>query len=177
MTESLESQAALLTGQLEAVRRLSTLAVAPLSRDELLEKILDTVLDVAGAEAGSLAFVDPDTEQLQFAVVRGPAATTLKDVVLEPGEGIIGWSVQHRQPAIVPDTSTDERFAPRVDQLVQFVTRSVVVCPMVLPDRVIGAIELVNKRGLPSFTQPDADLLQTAATAAALVVDNCRLKA
>ena len=177
MTESLESQAALLTGQLEAVRRLSTLAVAPLDRDELLEKILDTVLDVAGAEAGSLAFVDPDTEQLQFAVVRGPAATTLKDVVLEPGEGIIGWSVQHRQPAIVPDTSTDERFAPRVDQLVQFVTRSVVVCPMVLPDRVIGAIELVNKRGLPSFTQPDADLLQTAATAAALVVDNCRLKA
>lgn len=165
------------SSRFDRVRSLLTLATSTREHTEVLDQIVDGVLAGTNAEAGSLVIRAPDTGELQFEVVRGPRAEAIKQVRLEPGEGIVGWVIDHNEPALVPDVASDERFAPRVDHLVDYETRTVVACPVVVPDRVIGALELVNKKDRQPFTRADAELVQGAAAIVALHAENNRLNA
>jgi diguanylate cyclase (GGDEF)-like protein len=94
----------------------------------------------------SLLLMEENTGRLKFEIVMGVDAQKLKKFYIPKGEGIAGWVCQHGQPAVVEDVTKDPRFSPLVDQFLDFVTRSVVCVPLLNGrNRVIGAIELINK--------------------------------
>ncbi len=137
---------------------------------QLLTDILDTALVVLKASDGSLMLRDESTDELVFAVARGEIADQLIGYRIPPGQGIVGWVAEHREPQIVRDVRLDPRFFDRVDELFGFKTRSMVAVPIMLDDgRVLGVIEVLNKISDREFTADDLDLTlivsQLAATA------------
>nr|MCH9673589.1 SpoIIE family protein phosphatase [Gammaproteobacteria bacterium] len=93
-------------------------------------------------------------------------------------QGIVGKTVRTGKCQIVRDVSTDPNFATSVDQGTGFVTRSILCVPLIANHRVIGAIELINKRtGDGLFNDSDRNLVLTLAASAALAINNARMAA
>jgi signal transduction histidine kinase len=82
--------------------------------------------------------------------------------------------VRNTQPLLVPDTRTDERWNPLVDEMTAFSTRSVLGVPLLARDQTVGVLEALNKRG-GTFTQEDVTTLQWLAAQAAVAIVNARL--
>jgi signal transduction histidine kinase len=101
-------------------------------------------------------------------------ATNLIGKRLPPGTGIVGRAVDTRKPVIENEEQTANRFKG-VDQQTGFVSRSLLAVPLQAKDRVIGVVEVINRRdGLP-FVQNDQTLLTAFAGQAAVAIENARL--
>src|SRR4051812_48928906 len=88
---------------IEANRILSS----TLDLEELLRSVMEMAAKVVRAEAASLLLLDEKTNELYFDVALGKAGSRIKQVRLQPGEGLAGWVAGHREPAVVNDVKND----------------------------------------------------------------------
>lgn len=144
--------------------------------ESLLRHIMSLAENLTCAECGSLFLVDEDTNELVFKVVTGPTASRLEGMRVRIGEGVVGNVAQRGLSIIVPDTSTDARFANRFDRSTGFTTRSIIAAPLKIGRRVIGVLELVNKKQ-GRFAASDLELLKNICDQAALIIENAKLVA
>ncbi len=143
--------------------------------DVLLDTIVQTAAETVGAEAGSILLMDED-QKLRFHSAYGTKASEVKPLVVKPGEGIAGWTAMTRRPALVNDVSNDSRFDSRFDESTGFTTRSALCVPLLIEHRVIGVLELVNKRNKTPFEEQDLNILFNLADQAAISIDHVRLR-
>ena len=125
----------------------------------LLSEVLQNALDTINAKDGSLLVLDEDSQELVFVLAHGDVQEELRWRRLPPGEGIAGWVAANRQATIVNDAQVDERFFPAVDQQLNFKTNSILAAPIIGGGRVLGVIELLNKRDGALFSTGDQTLL------------------
>jgi GAF domain-containing protein len=144
--------------------------------DELLAKIMASASDLVGAETSSLLLADEETEDLRFAVVDGDSAS-LADQTVPAGQGIAGWVLQNREPAVIDDPANDPRFYQGVDTASGFVTRNLMAIPLLVKDRPVGALEMINKIDGDTFTPLDIEVGTALASLAAVALDNAAMYA
>lgn len=161
--------------QLSTLNEITKQLTSTLELNPLLQNILENAVGILGCEAGSLFLVDEQTDELVFRVTVGPVASNLIGKRLPAGTGIVGRAVQSRSAVIEnEDQNTKSRFKG-VDQQTGFVSRSLLAVPLQVKDKVIGVIEVINRRdGLP-FVQNDQTLLNAFAGQAAVAIENARL--
>jgi GAF domain-containing protein len=127
---------------------------------ELLSGVLDNALQTINADNGSLLVLDEDTNELVFVITHGDFTNEeLSWHRLPPGEGIAGWVANNRRATIVNDAQVDDRFYPAVDRELGFQTNSVLAAPIIGGGRVLGVIEVINKRHGKLFNMGDQTLL------------------
>jgi signal transduction histidine kinase len=165
----------------ERARQLSTLneitkrLTSTLETDPLLQTVLENAVSILNCEAGSLFLVDENTDDLIFRVTVGPVGSNLLGQRLPAGSGIVGRAVQTRNAVLENDVQRSVDWFPNTDQQTGFVSRSILAVPMQVKDRVVGVIEVINRKdGLP-FVQEDAALLMAFAGQAAIALENARL--
>ncbi|HEX5504130.1 MAG TPA: GAF domain-containing protein [Thermomicrobiales bacterium] len=151
--------------------RLNSLLNLP----ELLQTIMASATDLLGAETSSLMLLDEETNELTFEVATGEAGQEVKELRVPADQGIAGWVLQHKQPAVVGDVATDPRFYGRIDQSSGFQTRSMLAVPLMIRDHTIGVVEVINKQGDQPFGDRDQDIATALAAQAAVAIDNARL--
>lgn len=125
----------------------------------LLRRILLNALSIVDAQDGSLALLDDETAELEFVIVCGDVAADLQGYRIPSDEGVAGWVVTHQRPALVPQARMDERWSGRIDERTGFETRSILAAPLVGDERVLGVVEIVNKRGDEPFDEQDQALI------------------
>jgi GAF domain-containing protein len=125
----------------------------------LFSRILTDALAIVESQDGSLALLDDEAAELQFVIVHGDAAGSLTGYRMPSNEGIAGWVVANQQPVRIENARLDERFWPYVDQATGFNTRSILAVPLLGDDRVLGVVEVVNKRGEVPFDELDEALV------------------
>jgi len=125
----------------------------------LLSRILTDALTIVESRDGSLALLDDETAELKFVIVYGEVAARLTGYRMPSNEGIAGWVVANQKPVRIENARLDERFWPRVDQTTGFLTRSVLAAPLTGGDRVLGVVEVINKRGEAPFDELDQALV------------------
>jgi GAF domain-containing protein len=125
----------------------------------LLDRILLNALIVINATDGSLLVLDEETTELVFVLSRGTMGEQLIGHRMPSNKGIAGWVVEHRQPTIVNNPRADDRFYAGIDQSLKFVTRSILAAPVSGGGRVLGVVEVVNKRNGQPFNETDQILL------------------
>ncbi len=146
-----------------------------LELDPLLGRVLDSAVEILNCEAGSLFLVDEETDELVFEVTVGPVAANLVGQRLPPGTGLVGKSVETRQPVIANDVLRSKDWFDKADEQTGFRTEALLVVPMIVKERVIGVIEVINKRNGMPFTVEDQELLMAFAGQAAVAYENARL--
>jgi signal transduction histidine kinase len=88
---------------------------------------------------------------------------------------VAGRAVTTRAPVLVNEAQTSSQWNAFPDQQTGFVTRAILAAPMEVKDRVIGVIEIINKKDGLSFTADDQELLTAFGGQAAVAIENARL--
>jgi signal transduction histidine kinase len=140
--------------ELDALYGVGKSVTSLLSRDQLLERILDAVFYVIGAEEASLMLVNEETGRLQPAIHRQRV----------PGEA---HHTAHR--------AAEELAADAVRKRDATASGSMLYAPLKVGERVVGAIGLGNPVSSRPFASHDRQLLLALADYAAIAIENARL--
>jgi diguanylate cyclase (GGDEF)-like protein len=165
------------TGQVErlmACIEFSKVLASTYDMESLLSAVLERINAIIPAKNWSLLLIDPVTTELYFAVVVGVAPEAVKDIRLQPGEGIAGYVAQSGQPVFIPDASQDSRFCGRVDSQTGFGTKSIIAQPLIVRGEVIGVFEVINVEDERFFREKYLPHLRILADYVAIAVDNVR---
>lgn len=145
--------------------------------DKLLDKILFKTTQTLDAEAGSILLLEEKTNLLYFKSITGEKAEELRKFKIKMGEGIVGWVASTKTPVIVNNVAKDPRFAGHISAKIQFPTRSIICVPLVENNRILGALELINKKGEDNvFTEEDLKLLEVVGSQVARAIETHRLR-
>ncbi|MEP7136906.1 MAG: GAF domain-containing protein [Chloroflexota bacterium] len=164
--------------QLSTLNEITRQLTSTLEQEPLLQNILDNAVSILNCEAGTLFLVDEQTGDLVFRVIVSPVAGNLLNKRLPAGTGIVGRAVQTRAPVIENDAQRSVfRSNVETDKQTGFYPRSLLAVPMMIKDRVLGVIEVINRRdGLP-FVADDQNILTAFSGQAAVAMENARLLA
>ena len=160
--------------RLNTLVELSSLINSTLDTMEIKERAIVAATRLLNAEAGSLLLIDQDTEELFFEVALGERGEELKEIRLKKGEGIAGWVTEKGEPLVIHDVQSDHRFSKSVDQKSTFITRNMVCVPLKKKDKIIGALQVINKRQ-GFFDEEDKDALIALANQVAIAIENATL--
>jgi len=142
---------------------------------QLLRLIMQESEKLVDAETSGLLLYDEATRELYFELALGPKGDRLKEVRLSLDDGIAGYAAKHRIAVNVEDTQKDPRFFRQADQTSTFTTRNLVAVPMLRQEKLIGILEVLNKKGAEQFSEEDVKILQVLAGQAAIAIENARL--
>lgn len=160
--------------QLSTLNEITRQLTSTLEHDPLLQNILENAVSILNCEAGSLFLVDEQTDELIFKVTVGPVAANLVGQRLPPGTGIVGRAVQTRSPIIENKVQSSPNWF-NTDAQTGFTSRSLLAVPLQVKDRVIGVIEVINRKDSLPFVEDDQTLLTAFAGPAAVAIENARL--
>lgn len=179
----LENEVKRLRAQVAALRQLLDVTTwlndTLLSPDPQPESLLSTIMDAAarltGCESAAVLLWDENRNELYFASTNSnnPNAPNLIGTVV-PMESIAGTIFQTRLPHRVDNVASDIRHYKDVDKEIGFQTRSLMGVPMIARGRVIGVLEVVNKKR-PPFSPRDEQVLMLLAQEAAVAIEVARL--
>ncbi|MCD6401341.1 MAG: GAF domain-containing protein, partial [Anaerolineales bacterium] len=166
-----EQQIDRLTRLLDVSRQLS----ATLELDSLLQLIIEVASELTFSESCLILLYDPQTKSLEFIASPGVRSKEIKTIRV-PIEGSIAGAVFKKgSPLIVQNAHSDPRLFRGVDQFIQHTTKSILAVPMMIQDRTIGVIELVNKKDGNNFSKEDQTTLSILASHAAVAIQNTNL--
>lgn len=140
----------------------------------LLNRIVDAAAEITDAKAASILLYDHVNEELHFEVSTNMDEPLMRGLIVPVDASIAGWVVKNRLPIIIPDTEKDTRHFVQVDRVVNLQTKSLIGVPLITKDKVIGALEVINKQ-VGTFTLEDQNLLISLAAQAAIAIENTRL--
>lgn len=144
----------------ELLSRISEEFAAKLDLHNLLMRLLNLTVNYLGASSGSIVVLDEDGEVVDGAsAYAGITDTKPAELFSETvRNGLAGWVVENRRPAIVENTSEDPRWLRRVWET----SRSAICIPLMTMNRVIGVLTLTRMQ-TQKFNMEDLSLL-TAVT-------------
>ena len=163
--------------RLEHLMELSEYVNSTLNLNTLFEKILEISTDTLNAEAGSIMMLDEEKQELTFAAATGTKAEKLKDIRVPVGEGIAGWVARESKSVLIADAQRDPRFFKKADQKTEFKTTTVIAVPLKTKDKLIGVLEVLNKKSSEPFNDDDVSMLEALSNQAAVAVENAKLYA
>lgn len=145
-----------------------------LDLDTLLGDIVRASADITHAEAASILLYDDTSRQLYFQVATNIDEPTMRGLVVPLEKSIAGWIVTNRKSVRIDDAHKDLRFFSDVEQTIGYSTKSLLGIPLITKNKVVGVLEVLNKkRG--KFTDPDESMLTVLCAQAAVAIENARL--
>jgi sigma-B regulation protein RsbU (phosphoserine phosphatase) len=162
--------------ELSAMLTVGQIMAASTDLGDLLELIINELVEAIDAERGTLYLIDEDKGEL-FSRVLLEDTGSLKEIRLKVGEGIAGQVAATGEVLNIQHAYDDPRFMRSFDQLTGYRSRTILAAPMHnLQQKIIGVVQLLNKKGGP-FTPRDERLLTAMAAQAAISIENSRLYA
>ncbi len=146
-----------------------------LDLDTLLQSIMEVAIQLTDTEAASVLLLDKKTGELYFEAATGDRGSEIERIPVPLEGSIAGWIAQNGEVLVIDNAQEDDRHFGGVDKRTNFVTRNILGVPLKVKEKIIGVLEVVNKRYNVGFTGDDIDILDTLAAQAAVAVENARL--
>jgi signal transduction histidine kinase len=163
-----------LSPALKAVSDAVLAVAAELSVDEVLQRLVDSARELAGARYAALGLPDGDGGFRRF-LTSGMSDELIASLGPLPRQhGVLGAMLQTRSPYRTRDIHDHPRFRgwwpPRHPDM-----RSFLGVPILAPSGVIGAFYLTEKVDAPDFSDEDEEMIGLLAAHAAIAIANARL--
>lgn len=144
------------------------------SLEATLQNALNMSATLTNAESGSIFLLGGEGVVTHSILARGKVTPVQRHNLVKSvmERGLAGWVMRHRQPALVPDTSRDDRWLELPD--VPYVVKSAMAVPVVSGSAVLGVLTLMHSE--PNhFDTEHAYLLQSAADQIKLALRNAQM--
>jgi GAF domain-containing protein len=153
----------------------AAVAAGALGAEEAYRSLLQATVEVAraifSAKAASVFLLDEAADELVFEAVAGEGAEELVGRRFPSSTGIAGWVLVTRQPLVVDDVSADMRFSRQAAESTGYVPRGVMAVPLLVEERALGVLEVLDRPSDVRFTLGELDLLGLFANQAAIALD------
>lgn len=144
-----------------------------LDMNNIMQSLLAQMNEFLNAEAISIALVDNTSNELEYKVAEGIGSSEIVGLRLPANRGLSGWVMDQGKPALVQDTSLDNRFTLSGDERTGHLTQAMICAPLQFQGEVIGTIQAINPLE-GTFTQEDLDLLINLANIASTAMANAQ---
>ena len=160
--------------QLSALYEVSRVINSTLDLEEVLKQVMDTIIELTGAERGFLMLIDDETGELEFKVAREMDRKTIDDSSFQISRTIVRQVASDGVPIVTTNAQADPRFRAQ-ESVVSYSLRSILCVPLRVKDRVTGVVYADNRIKHGLFGDRDRDLLVAFANQAAVAIENARL--
>lgn len=140
----------------------------------LLNRIVQAAADLSNAEAASILLYEESKKQLYFQSTTNLDEPFMRGLIVPVDGSIAGWIVTNRRPIIILDAQNDPRHFAKIGKMTNITTTSLLGVPLIAKDKVVGALEAINKR-VGDFSLEDQDVLMDLGAQAAVAIENARL--
>jgi diguanylate cyclase (GGDEF)-like protein len=155
--------------ELEALHRAATALLANLDLDSLLGQILETARSaIPAAEKGLLHLADEGSGDLKVRAMMGYQNPTIQRSKRRSKSDYLADAIRQRKPLLISDMSRSSKPGTPSGP------RSVIVAPLVLGQRVLGALSLTSSRA-GAFGESDLRLLVSLAATTTAAIQNALL--
>ncbi len=164
---------------LETLYNISRELATALDLRTVLQRVLYLAMKNVGAMSGSIIVLDDSGQPVESAIIHGAQLhdQTTRQLRITIERGLAGWVINNRQPALVNDTSRDERWVRRPDDSEDRTgAKSAVSAPLLAREQIVGVITLVHPQ-VGFFSMEHLELVQAIADQAGIAVLNARLYA
>lgn len=145
--------------------------------DQLISSIMRMTHNALNASASSLLLLDEKEQELYFKFADGPVGQQVKRLHISRQSGITGWIARNGKPLMVNDPEKNANFYKHIDDATGFRTKSIIGVPVIIGDKVIGVIEVLNKAGGARFNRHDMRTMMGVGATTALMLENARTNA
>lgn len=161
-----------------ALHNVNNAANSTLDLETVLDKTVQAVVDVGGADVCSLFTYEAEIDRLVLRATQGLRQDAVGKVSLRLGEGVTGAAAALGRPVAVRAAHEDPRYLS-VPSLGEDEYRSLLAVPIVLftshtRNKLVGVIT-VESRVERDFGQPEIHFLETVAGEIAIAIENARL--
>ena len=155
--------------ELSIINDISTAINSTLSLDKIIELIVQKCIKHLKVEQGTVTLLESGGSENQFRTIMRKADQTTGYMPLHLDTQITGWMLVNKKPLVIDDLESDERFRTFESDGPLF--RTLLSVPLILKGRIIGSINVFNKRGGEQFSEADKRLLSIIATQSAQVIE------
>ena len=140
------------------------------NKEKFVESMLEEIVRILNGQRASIFLINTETNELEAVAALGIDKELLK---FDYRKGIAG-SVFTTGVSLNIDTKTDKvRFSEEMDKVTGFETRSIICGPITnREDKIIGCIEVLNKRNEDRFTVEDEKTMKVLALILSSVFHN-----
>ncbi|MCL5999689.1 MAG: ATP-binding protein [Chloroflexi bacterium] len=160
--------------QLATLKHLVTTINASLDLNQVAATAIVGLEMLVGVQAAALAWVDGAGEVGFLAARPETWWATLGQVRFSKGQGIIGGVIESGHAHVTADAIQDPVFRAETDAPSGVQAQSILCQPLIIHDRVVGALQLVNKWTGP-FSDSDRNFVETVAGSLATAMENARM--
>jgi two-component system NtrC family sensor kinase len=163
-----------LSRELAILNKIGKSLTTHLELDNILIATMQGIWELFQVETATLTLLDFNQEDMliKIPLTGEPDQVTHFDV--SEMKGIVSNCITQRAIALVEDVSMEPSFDSILDGVEGHTTQSLLCVPLLVRDKPMGAISLINKtEGL--FEKRDVDLLNTLAASVAVAVANAQL--
>ena len=143
-----------------------------------LQPLITTIMRITRqalkASASSLLLSRVEGQALNFMFADGPLGEQIRRLSISKQTGIAGWVACNGKPLIVNDVSKNEYFNKFSDEVTGYTTKSIICTPLVINQKVVGTIEVLNKLDDDDFSENDLQTLMTVAATTSQVIENLK---
>ncbi len=162
--------------KLETMLQIGHAMSSILNLDELSSFIVNKITNVLRVKICSLMLIDEEEETLSIKAAIGLDDAVIRKTKIKLGQAISGWVAQNGEPVLVSDIENDDMFGRT--NLPQYETKSLLCIPLKVKDRVLGVVNLTDKK-VPGqeniFIEEELRFLTVICNYAAIAIENAQL--
>jgi PAS domain S-box-containing protein len=160
----------------ETLLRILTEVSSSLDLDRALNRTLALLNDAIGAEQGTIMLLNAEDNLLHYRAGYGYLTDQVtgerRGFKLKVGEGLAGWVVAQREPALIDDLLHDPRWVQTSVSSREH--RSAIAMPLLVAEDVIGAMMVFHRR--PNYFSAELlNLVKAIAGQVAVAINNAHL--
>ncbi len=170
----LESRVAEQTAQLRATNAVGQAVTSILDPDQLTRRVVELISEQFGYYYAAIFLLDEQEEWAELRAASGEAGKLLlqrKHKLPVNGKNMVGTAIRMRQARIALDVGDEP---VRFDNPFLPYTHSEIALPLIVGDRVLGALDVQSTKEA-AFREGDIEILQGMANQVAVALSNARL--
>lgn len=160
--------------RLAALYEVSSQLGKTLDLGEVLNQVMDSIIQLTGAERGFLMLYDNESGRLQTRAARNFDQETIEEGAVNVSYTVIDRAIKSGEGILSSNAQEDARFSDQTS-VVGYQLRSIMCAPLQVRGSTLGAVYVDNRLFSGVFEKDDLGLLVTFANQAAIAIENARL--
>ncbi len=160
--------------QLRSLSKVGAVINSTLDLDEVLNRVMDEIIRITGAERGYLMLRNSETGELEFKVARNMDQETMNKQSFQVSRTIVTTVAETGEPVVTTNAQADPRFQAQ-ESVIGYSLRSILCVPLQVKGRTIGVVYADNRIRSGLFGERELNVLTTFANQAAVAIENARL--
>jgi PAS domain S-box-containing protein len=161
----------------QSLYRVARSLIGTNNLSDLFQVVVNSVAEALPATQVTLIMVDLETQQITHFVKGGPRVNDTVEVSFaDLWEGLVGWTLRERKPALSPKGIPDVRESLTAQrQRAEANVGSILVAPLLYQDKIFGALIATNPPEDRNFVEQDMELMMAMACQIDIAIENVRL--